>query len=141
MAAGGGGTVLTERAASLIRTYRALEQEHQRDRRDPGHLGETAQDDLAPDAALRWSGRVPAIAVRYRRGDPRRCRQRRGHALALAGGQQVATITHESVETLGLAPGIEAFALIKASSGPAWAARSACRGWPALAGNSVAGPR
>jgi len=38
-------------------------------------------------------------------------------ALALPGGQQiVATITHESVETLGLAAGAEAFALIKASS-------------------------
>lgn len=37
--------------------------------------------------------------------------------LALPGGQQVvATITHESVETLALAEGAEAFALIKASS-------------------------
>ncbi|MGT2507642.1 TOBE domain-containing protein [Cupriavidus basilensis] len=113
---GGGGTVLTERAASLIRTYRALEQEHQRFIAHLGHLGETAQDDLhlmrrfmvRTSARNKLFGTVAAI---------------RGGAvndevtLALAGGQQVvATITHESVETLGLAPGIEAFALIKASS-------------------------
>lgn len=37
--------------------------------------------------------------------------------LELPGGQRiVATITHESVETLELAEGVEAFALIKASS-------------------------
>jgi molybdate transport system regulatory protein len=37
--------------------------------------------------------------------------------LALPGGQRVvSTITHESVETLGLAAGAEAFALVKASS-------------------------
>lgn len=116
---GGGGTVLTERAAGLIRTYRALEQEHRlfiEHLARLGHLGEAARDDLdlmrrfmvRTSARNKLFGKVAAI---------------RGGAvndevvLALAGGQQVvATITHESVQTLRLAPGTEAFALIKASS-------------------------
>lgn len=116
---GGGGTVLTERAASLIRTYRALEHEHRlfiEHLASLGNVSETAQDDLhlmrrfmiKTSARNKLFGKVAAI---------------RGGAvndevtLSLAGGQHVvATITHESVETLGLAPGAEAFALIKASS-------------------------
>lgn len=116
---GGGGTVLTERAASLIRTYRVLEHEHRlflEHLASLGNFNETAQDDLhlmrrfmiKTSARNKLFGKVAAI---------------RGGAvndeitLSLAGGQHVvATITHESVETLGLAPGAEAFALIKASS-------------------------
>ncbi|MDW3680245.1 TOBE domain-containing protein [Cupriavidus sp. CV2] len=116
---GGGGTVLTERAASLIRTYRVLEHEHRlfiEHLASLGNFKETAQDDLhlmrrfmiKTSARNKLFGKVAAI---------------RGGAvndeitLSLAGGQHVvATITHESVETLGLVPGAEAFALIKASS-------------------------
>jgi len=113
---GGGGTRLTARAERLIRTYRALEEEHRRFVAHLGRLGEAAADDLhlmqrfmvKTSARNKLFGKVAQI---------------RGGAvndevtLALAGGQQiVATITHESVESLALAPGVEAFALVKASS-------------------------
>ncbi|MGO4327417.1 TOBE domain-containing protein [Cupriavidus sp. 2TAF22] len=116
---GGGGTVLTARGQSLIRTYRALELEHQRfiaHLASLGNLAEPAQDDLdlirrfmvRTSARNKLFGTVAAIRAGAVNDEV---------ALALAGGQQViATITHESVQTLGLAPGVEAFALVKASS-------------------------
>ncbi|WP_420995462.1 TOBE domain-containing protein [Cupriavidus sp. 30B13] len=116
---GGGGTVLTARGERLIRTYRALEQEHQRFLAHLGRLSDLAgpaQQDLdlirrfmvRTSARNRLFGTVAAIRAGAVNDEV---------ALALPGGQQViASITHESVETLGLAPGVEAFALVKASS-------------------------
>jgi molybdate transport system regulatory protein len=113
---GGGGTRLTARGEQLIRTYRALEDEHRRFVAQLSRLGEGAADDIhlmrrmmiKTSARNKLFGRVASV---------------RGGAvndeivLELPGGQQVvATITHESVETLELAAGVEAFALIKASS-------------------------
>jgi len=113
---GGGGTRLTERGEQLIRTYRLLEAEHRRFVDHLGRLGEAAAEDLnvmrrfmiKTSARNKLFGRVANV---------------RGGAvndevtLELAGGQHVvATITHESVETLELKTGAEAFALIKASS-------------------------
>lgn len=113
---GGGGTRLTARGEQLIRTYRALEDEHRRFIAQLSRLGEGAAEDIhlmrrmmiKTSARNKLFGRVASV---------------RGGAvndevvLELPGGQQVvATITHESVETLALARGVEAFALIKASS-------------------------
>ncbi|MNT30635.1 Molybdenum-pterin-binding protein MopA [compost metagenome] len=113
---GGGGTQLTARGEQLIRTYRALEDEHRRFVAQLSRLGEGAAEDIhlmrrmmiKTSARNKLFGRVASV---------------RGGAvndevvLELPGGQQVvATITHESVETLELAEGVEAFALIKASS-------------------------
>ncbi|MFS8976510.1 TOBE domain-containing protein [Cupriavidus necator] len=113
---GGGGTRLTARGEQLIRTYRALEDEHRRFLAQLSRLGEGAAEDIhlmrrmmiKTSARNKLFGRVASV---------------RGGAvndevvLELPGGQQVvATITHESVETLELAEGVEAFALIKASS-------------------------
>ncbi|WP_454734887.1 TOBE domain-containing protein [Cupriavidus necator] len=113
---GGGGTRLTARGEQLIRTYRALEGEHRRFLAQLSRLGEGAAEDIhlmrrmmiKTSARNKLFGRVASV---------------RGGAvndevvLELPGGQQVvATITHESVETLELAEGVEAFALIKASS-------------------------
>lgn len=117
---GGGGTVLTARGQRLVRTYRALEAEHRayvaRLSRVGAELGEQIADDvdvirrlmMKTSARNKLFGRVAAIRAGAVNDEV---------TLALPGGQQViATITHESVETLGLAPGIDAFALIKASS-------------------------
>jgi molybdate transport system regulatory protein len=113
---GGGGTRLTARGEKLIRTYRALEDEHRRFVAQLSRLGEGAAEDIhlmrrmmiKTSARNKLFGRVASV---------------RGGAvndevvLELAGGQRiVATITHESVETLALAEGAEAFALVKASS-------------------------
>jgi len=117
---GGGGTRLTERAERLIATYHAMETEHARFiahlEKAGSAMAQASSDDLhliqrfmiQTSARNKLFGRVDNV---------------RGGAvndevtLALAGGQRiVSTITHESVETLGLAPGAEAFALVKASS-------------------------
>jgi molybdate transport system regulatory protein len=113
---GGGGTRLTERAEQLIRTYRALEAEHRRFVAHLGRLGDGAAEDL--NVMRRFMIRTSARNKLFGKVD-----SVRGGAvndevvLALPGGQTiVSTITHESVETLELKPGVEAFALIKASS-------------------------
>lgn len=117
---GGGGTRLTERAERLIRTYRALEDEHRRFVAHLGRLGDTFAE--GADADLHLMRRI-MIQTSARNKLFGQVESVLGGAvndevtLALPGGQRiVATITHESVETLELAPGVEAFALVKASS-------------------------
>ncbi|SOY86837.1 transcriptional repressor for molybdate uptake [Cupriavidus taiwanensis] len=113
---GGGGTRLTARGEQLIRTYRALEDEHRRFVAQLSRLGEGAADDIhlmrrmmiKTSARNKLFGRVASVKGGAVNDEV---------VLELAGGQRiVATITHESVETLELAEGVEAFALIKASS-------------------------
>lgn len=121
---GGGGTLLTERGQGLVRTYRAMEQEHQAfvahlaraGDRLARQLGSDAAGDLAlikrlmirTSARNRLFGRVLAVQGGAVNDEV---------TLVLPGGQHVVSIiTHESVETLGLEAGVEAFALIKASS-------------------------
>lgn len=114
---GGGGTRLTERAERLIRTYRAMEAEHAR---FIAHLDKVGTDASPEDIHLIQRLMIQTSARNKLFG---RVEAVRGGAvndevtLALPGGQRiVSTITHESVETLGLVPGAEAFALVKASS-------------------------
>lgn len=117
---GGGGTVLTARGERLVRSYLALEQEHRayvaRLSRLGAQLGDALADDvdvirrlmIKTSARNKLFGRVAAIRTGAVNDEV---------TLSLPGDHQVvATITHESVETLGLRPGVEAYALIKASS-------------------------
>ncbi|WP_342052744.1 MULTISPECIES: TOBE domain-containing protein [unclassified Cupriavidus] len=121
---GGGGTRLTDRAEQLIRTYRTLEAEH---RRFVAWLGAQAETgtlggDVAsgPDLELmrRFTVRTSARNKLFGQVEAVRTGAVNDEiTLRLPGGQAiVATITRESTETLELAPGVEAFALIKASS-------------------------
>lgn len=116
---GGGGTRLTERAERLIATYRAMEAEHARfiaHLERAGALAEANPDDIhliqrmmiQTSARNKLFGRVETVRAGAVNDEV---------TLALPGGLRIVlTITHESVETLGLAPGAEAFALVKASS-------------------------
>lgn len=113
---GGGGTHLTPRGQQLIDNFRTIEREHQRFLAALREQADNLTDDyllikrmsMKTSARNQFLGKVAAV--------------RQGAVndeviLDIAGGQQlVATITRESSTSLGLAPGAEAFALIKASS-------------------------
>lgn len=113
---GGGGTRLTPRGEQLVRRFRVFEQAH------AAFLARLQQDAAPLDAdyllwrnmAMRTSarnqflGQVSAV----RRGsvnDEVELRLPSGHTL-------VAIVTHESTQSLGLQPGVPAFALVKSSS-------------------------
>jgi molybdate transport system regulatory protein len=112
---GGGGTTLTPRAHRLIETYRVLEREHRKfiERASAaiedfaGNLALIGRIGMKTSARNQLYGTVHAVT--------------RGSVndevtVKLPGGQQiVAVLTHESTETLGLAVGKPAFALVKAS--------------------------
>ncbi|TDV19340.1 TOBE domain-containing protein [Paraburkholderia caballeronis] len=113
---GGGGTTLTPRAIRLIDTFHAIEREHRRFLERAG----AAIDGFGGDWALlgriglRTSARnqlygTVMSVVRGAVNDE--------VSIALPGGHTiVAVVTCESTETLGLAPGSAALALVKASS-------------------------
>jgi molybdate transport system regulatory protein len=112
---GGGGTTLTPRALTLIDTFRAVEREH-------GKFLErasTAVENFAGDWAL--IGRIGMKTSARNQLYGKVVSVLRGTvndevALALPGGQRIVSVlTHESTETLGLAEGVDAFALVKAS--------------------------
>lgn len=113
---GGGGSLLTERARQLVRTFQALEREH---RRFLAHVG-TLIDGFAADRRLleRIGMRTSARNQFFGRIDALRPGAVNDEiTLRLGSGTAiVATIAHDSVEVLGLAPGVEAFALVEASS-------------------------
>jgi molybdate transport system regulatory protein len=112
----GGGTELTARARRLIDVFKALDLEHQRFMRQLGALGAASMQDIElmrrlmikTSARNQLSGKVVTVekgAVND------------AITLRLQGGQRiVATVTARSTEELGLVPGKEAIALIKASS-------------------------
>ncbi|WP_109480366.1 TOBE domain-containing protein [Paraburkholderia sp. C35] len=113
---GGGGTTLTPRALTLIDTFRAVEREHRLFLERAGAAVAGFSDDwqligrigMKTSARNQWYGKVSAI---------QRGTVNDEVALTLPGGQPVvAVVTHESTETLGLAVGAEAVALVKASS-------------------------
>ncbi|MGF6964068.1 molybdate transport system regulatory protein [Paraburkholderia sp. WC7.3g] len=113
---GGGGTTLTPRAVKLIDTFRAVEREHRRFLERAGAaIGEGFATDwdligrigVKTSARNQFYGKVSAIARGTVNDEV---------TLALPGGHSiVAVLTHESTEALGLAVGVAAFALIKAS--------------------------
>jgi molybdate transport system regulatory protein len=117
---GGGGTRLTGRGAQLVAQFRRMEELH---RRFVEQLGRQQEAESLPDihdinllqvlnmktsARNQFLGTVETVT--------------RGSVndevvLAIVGGQRiVAVVTHESAESLGLVPGAQAFALVKASS-------------------------
>ena len=113
---GGGGTRLTQRGLQLVENFRIIEREHQQFVQQLSRQAEGIADDLllirrmnmktsARNQFLGTVARVKHGAVNDE------------IEMALAGGQKiVAIVTHESTEELGLAPGAQAFALVKASS-------------------------
>jgi molybdate transport system regulatory protein len=120
---GGGGTTLTPRGLRLIETWGAIEREHRRFLERAAAacgLGGEAQASFDSDWAilrrlsLRTSARnqlfgTVAAIVRGAVNDE--------VSIALPGGQTVvAVVTRESTQTLGLAEGVAAVALVKAPS-------------------------
>ncbi|MFM0340992.1 TOBE domain-containing protein [Paraburkholderia fungorum] len=112
---GGGGTTLTPRAVKLIETFRAVEREHRRflERAGAAIEGFATDWDLIGRIGVKTSARnqlygtVSAITRGTVNDEV---------SLALPGGHAIVSVlTHESTETLGLATGSAAFALIKAS--------------------------
>ncbi|WBX86592.1 TOBE domain-containing protein [Achromobacter mucicolens] len=113
---GGGGTQLTDRARGLIATFRALEVEHRKfmDNLTRAGLDASGDIDLMRRFMLKTSARNKFLGtvIEIRPGAVND-----EVLLRIAGGHTVtATITRESTKELGLAPGKEAIALVKASS-------------------------
>ena len=113
---GGGGTRLTARGRQLVDNFRMIEQVHH-DYLERLNLQAGA---VADDLALFTRFRMRTSARNQFFGTVTRVTQGAVNdevALDIAGGQQiVAIVTRESSENLGLAPGRQAFALIKSSS-------------------------
>ncbi|HKQ82172.1 MAG TPA: TOBE domain-containing protein [Steroidobacteraceae bacterium] len=113
---GGGGTILTERGRQIVATYQTLQQENERFVATLNARIKHADRDLKviERMTLRTSAR------NHFSGKIRRLKKGAVNdelELALSGGESViAIVTHESVEQLGLEVGVEAIALIKASS-------------------------
>jgi len=113
---GGGGTRLTARGVQLVDNFRTIEQVHndflQRLNRQAG--------ELADDFALFSRFKMKTSARNQFFGTVKRVMQGAVNdevELEIAGGHAiVAIVTRESAENLGLAPGRQAFALIKSSS-------------------------
>ena len=113
---GGGGTRLTPRGERLVANFRLIEREHRRfiETLDVQAAGLADDYLLIRRMLMRTSARNQFIGkvARVQRGAVNDEVE-----LEVAGGQRiVAVITHESSADLGLKPGVEAFALIKASS-------------------------
>lgn len=113
---GGGGTRLTARGQQLVDNFRKIEQVHhaflERLNRQAGML--------ADDLALLGRLGMKTSARNQFFGTVRRVRKGAVNdevELELAGGQAiVAVVTRESLQNLGLAPGRQAYALVKSSS-------------------------
>jgi len=113
---GGGGTRLTERGTQLVRRFAEVSAIH---RRFVAQLSESGED-LAHDLDLLRTLNIKTSARNQFAGTVSRLALGAVNdevELTLGGGQRiVAVVTHESVESLGLAVGATAFALVKASS-------------------------
>ncbi|MDR5754804.1 MULTISPECIES: TOBE domain-containing protein [unclassified Caballeronia] len=112
---GGGGTTLTPAALRLIDTFRVIERAHRAFLQQAGAAidGFAENWQLIGRIGMRTSARnqLAGKVATVTRGTVNDEVQ-----LALPGGQTVvAVVTHESTEALGLVPGRDAVALIKAS--------------------------
>jgi molybdate transport system regulatory protein len=113
---GGGGTTLTQRGRQLVENFRKIEEEHQRFVAHLSAQSHALADDflliqrmkMKTSARNQFSGKIVSVKQGAVNDEV---------VLEIVGGQQlVATITRDSNISLGLAVGVEAFALIKASS-------------------------
>lgn len=112
---GGGGTTLTPRATALIAAFRAIEREHRRfiDAASAAVEGFEINWKLIGRIGMKTSARNQlfgkVLAVKHGAVNDE-------VVLALPGEHTItAVVTHESVQELGLAPGVDACALVKAS--------------------------
>ncbi|VBQ90514.1 transcriptional regulator ModE [Burkholderia pseudomallei] len=112
---GGGGTTLTPRATALIAAFRAIEREHRRfiDVASAAVEGFEVNWKLIGRIGMKTSARNQlfgkVLAVKHGAVNDE-------VVLALPGEHTItAVVTHESVQELGLAPGVDACALVKAS--------------------------
>ncbi|VCN18592.1 TOBE domain-containing protein [Burkholderia pseudomallei] len=112
---GGGGTMLTPRATALIAAFRAIEREHRRfiDAASAAVEGFEVNWKLIGRIGMKTSARNQlfgkVLAVKHGAVNDE-------VVLALPGEHTItAVVTHESVQELGLAPGVDACALVKAS--------------------------
>ncbi|AIO55619.1 molybdenum-pterin binding domain protein [Burkholderia mallei] len=112
---GGGGTTLTPRATELIAAFRAIEREHRRfiDAASAAVEGFEVNWKLIGRIGMKTSARNQlfgkVLAVKHGAVNDE-------VVLALPGEHTItAVVTHESVQELGLAPGVDACALVKAS--------------------------
>jgi molybdate transport system regulatory protein len=113
---GGGGTRLTARGAQLVENFRKVDEAH---RQFIAHLSSQSHalaDDflliqrmkMKTSARNQFSGKVVALKAGAVNDEV---------TLEIVGGQRiVATITRDSSDSLSLVVGVEAFALVKASS-------------------------
>lgn len=113
---GGGGTRLTARGRQLVANYQTIAHEHQQFLRNLQRQASNMADDLLllggmsmkTSARNQFLGKVVAIKTGAVNDEVE---------LEVADGLRlVAVVTHDSTENLGLACGVTAFALIKASS-------------------------
>jgi len=117
---GGGGTRLTPRGVQLVNNFRMIEQVHNDFLERLNRQTAGAPAALADDLALFSRFKMRTSARNQFFGSVTRVK--RGAVndevlLEIAGGQSIAAIvTRESCESLALAPGRQAFALIKSSS-------------------------
>jgi molybdate transport system regulatory protein len=113
---GGGGTHLTARGAQLVRNFGAIEQIHQQ---FVEQLNQQAGN-LSADLTLISRLNMKTSARNQFFGTVARVRPGAVNdeiEIDIAGGHKiVAIVTHESTASLGLDVGVQAFALIKASS-------------------------
>ena len=113
---GGGGTRLTRRGAQLVDNFKLIEREHRHFIDQLSGQAEGIADDflLIRKITMKTSARNQFLGkvAQVKRGAVNDEIE-----LDLPTGQRiVATITHASTEDLGLQPGTEAYAMIKASS-------------------------
>ena len=114
---GGGGTRLTERGGQLVAQFLHLEEVH---RRFVEQLGRSQGADGLRDVNLLQVMNMKTSARNQFLGTVETLTRGAVNdevVLRIVGGQRiVAVVTHESAASLGLAPGVQAFALVKASS-------------------------
>ena len=113
---GGGGTQLTERAQRLVKNFSLIEAEHLRFLAELSQRADGMTEDylllqrlsMKTSARNQFLGKVSQIKTGAVNDEIE---------LEVAGGHKlVAVVTRDSTESLGLQLGVEAFALIKASS-------------------------
>jgi molybdate transport system regulatory protein len=114
----GGGTTLTEEGKEVIRTYRIIQEEHEKfltNLEDKmGDVNVNSLNKFIKKISLQVSARniFAGIVTKIVRGEVKS-----EVTLALKGGDHiVAMVTNESVDTLGLIEGSDAYAIVKSGS-------------------------